>query len=219
MFRHLRSFCDTGAPKAPGAADERPHRLVVTCSYVGHAFYGFGRNTAEDEEKRPTVEGALLAAMGRAWGEDTVISSSPAVYTEKLESARRNVLVVGVRPPHLWAAAPATSGGGAPSPAATAPAVTAGRDLPAVAAAALKAQLPRSVALLAPPRLLAPSQSAMAGIARAVARREHAFAVPYSILVASAGGAPGGAPGNSLPARPLPGAGGRAAPAARLRKR
>lgn len=125
LFRHLRNGecshrtheSNTPAmikepPSASTGHNRRPrHRLVVTLGYVGHRFHGFARNALANESARPTVEGALVAAVNKVLGsgcccsetgpssssdDDVVASVTQAVATEKGESALRNVVVLGL---------------------------------------------------------------------------------------------------------------------------
>ena len=93
LFRHLSEKCDPTAPSGPAT-----ERVALCLAYVGADFYGCGKTSDESEAARPTVEGTVLAAAARAWGEGAVQSSSGfACNTERLANASENVLVLLVR--------------------------------------------------------------------------------------------------------------------------
>ena len=97
LFRHLRETCLPQLPAA-GAREGRAQQLVaLLCGYVGHQFHGSYRTAREDEDARPTVEGAVVRAVEAAWG-TSVCSITQAVRTERKASAARNVIVVGLNP-------------------------------------------------------------------------------------------------------------------------
>ena len=60
LFRHLREHgCGSGVRR-------RSRRYLVLYGYVGTNYYGSQFNTAAEEARFPTVEGALLEAIRRA---------------------------------------------------------------------------------------------------------------------------------------------------------
>eukprot|EP01043_Picozoa_sp_COSAG02_P013795 COSAG02_NODE_558_length_20348_cov_6.479431_7_plen_381_part_00 len=60
MFRHIRA---TGCG---GEQVQRIERYVLIYGYVGTEYFGSQRNAQEDEERCPTLEGTLLAAIQAA---------------------------------------------------------------------------------------------------------------------------------------------------------
>ncbi len=60
MFRHIRA---TGCG---GEQVQRVERYVLLYGYVGTEYFGSQRNAQEDEERCPTLEGTLLAAIQAA---------------------------------------------------------------------------------------------------------------------------------------------------------
>ena len=85
LFRHLSTLCDPSA--AAKGADGVTHRLALCVGYLGPAFHGsFGVNptpgACNEVSLRPdrlTVEGAVVGAARRAFGEGCVKSITQAV--------------------------------------------------------------------------------------------------------------------------------------------
>eukprot|EP00927_Polykrikos_kofoidii_P045461 TRINITY_DN39466_c0_g1_i2.p1 TRINITY_DN39466_c0_g1~~TRINITY_DN39466_c0_g1_i2.p1 ORF type:complete len:827 (-),score=155.07 TRINITY_DN39466_c0_g1_i2:84-2540(-) len=95
LFKHLRDVCE----KSLAETDPKrklQERIVLCIGYLGSKYFGSGGNHEREEATKPTVEGAVLAAARRAWG-DVVLSITRSTRTEKGCHATENVLAVSVR--------------------------------------------------------------------------------------------------------------------------
>ena len=104
LFKHLQESCDPTAGHEPGRGGGKPGkvRVALMLGYQGTAFHGCSFNSDEDEQKRPTVEGSVLAAARRAWGDGAVSALTQAVRTEKGVHAFTNLLVLTLSGTALW---------------------------------------------------------------------------------------------------------------------
>ena len=76
--------------------ENAPQRVAVCVAYVGTGFHGLGMGSAADEAVRPTVEGAVLAAARRVWG-DGASGVTRTAMTKKGAHALENLLVLSLR--------------------------------------------------------------------------------------------------------------------------
>ena len=160
LFRHLREVCD---PDAARERENAPQRVAVCVAYVGTGFHGLGMGSAADEAVRPTVEGAVLAAARRVWG-DGASGVTRTAMTEKGAHALENLLVLSLRR--------ALSPDGSPPP------------LGAAAAAALDAELrPLNIRVVSPSFALPGS---MSELKRAARRLHYRAAIPFTALLTPA---------------------------------
>ncbi|CAK0848619.1 unnamed protein product, partial [Prorocentrum cordatum] len=149
LFRHLKASCDPSA----GKKQEERERLVLAVGYLGSGFHGLLSQGPHEEAARPTVEGTVLAAARRAWGDDPALAVvSRCTRTERGCHAAENVLVLSA------SARPGR------------------RD------DALRRELERSeVWLLAPAR--APTAPALFDRVHASKKRVYRYYIPYHVLL------------------------------------
>jgi len=93
LFRHLTEKCDPLAAKAKVEKE----RVVLAIGYLGSRYHGCVLNE-KDEAGHQTVEGAVMAAVRKAWGGDIVLSVARCTRTERAAHAAENLLVLTVRP-------------------------------------------------------------------------------------------------------------------------
>ncbi|CAE8716690.1 unnamed protein product, partial [Polarella glacialis] len=92
LFKHLMEKCD------PSAAKDREgkQRLIFVIGYLGSRYRCMALQHERDEAVLPSVEGALTAAVKRAWG-DVVLGVVRCTRTERGVHAAENVVVFTVR--------------------------------------------------------------------------------------------------------------------------
>eukprot|EP00947_MAST-08B_sp_MAST-8B-sp1_P001774 g1774.t1 len=102
LFRHLQESCDPTAGHAPGKGKRGSKiRIALLLGYVGRPG-GCSFNGDEQERQRPTIEGEVLAAACRAWGEGAVVAVDRAVRTEKHVHSTGNVMALTLSPTARW---------------------------------------------------------------------------------------------------------------------
>jgi len=93
LFKHLAQRCDPDAREGQHS-DVKRERVVLVIGYLGSKYHGLARNL--HDETHPTVEGEVLSAARRAWG-DAVCGMVSCTKTEKGMHAAENVLVATLR--------------------------------------------------------------------------------------------------------------------------
>eukprot|EP00928_Gymnodinium_smaydae_P020081 TRINITY_DN17756_c0_g2_i1.p1 TRINITY_DN17756_c0_g2~~TRINITY_DN17756_c0_g2_i1.p1 ORF type:complete len:865 (-),score=178.73 TRINITY_DN17756_c0_g2_i1:70-2637(-) len=93
LFRHLGDKCDPLAAKVR----EEKERLVFVLSYLGSRFRCVAIQNEREEAALPSVEGALVAAVRRAWG-DVFQGVVRCTRTDRGFHAAENVVILSLRP-------------------------------------------------------------------------------------------------------------------------
>jgi len=96
LFRHLKETCDPSVPRSNNSGGKE--RVPIVIGYLGSKYHGFSSNDERDEALRPTVEGTVVAAVRRAWGDDLVLGVARSTRTDKGSHALENVVILTVRP-------------------------------------------------------------------------------------------------------------------------
>ena len=162
MFRHVRA---TGCG---GEQVQRVERYVVLYGYVGTEYFGSQRNAQEDEERCPTLEGALLAAI-RAAGmrHEAAEAVSAEVHSRTSRTDRGVHALANVL--HVKIVTEFAKGSAAPPPLDCEPWLE-----------AIRAELPPSITVLQ--RFDLAKQPDM-DVRRACQKREYRYYVPYRALL------------------------------------
>ncbi|CAE7671021.1 unnamed protein product, partial [Symbiodinium sp. CCMP2456] len=94
LFKHLAEKCDPLAAKAK----EGKERLLVVVGYLGSRYRCSAYQNEREEATLPSVEGAVISAVRRAWGKDVFLSAVRSARTDRGFHAAENVLILTLRP-------------------------------------------------------------------------------------------------------------------------
>ncbi|CAE7294476.1 RE1 [Symbiodinium natans] len=93
LFKHLAEKCDPLAAKAK----EGKERLLLVVGYLGSRYRCSAYQNEREEASLPSVEGALISAVRRAWG-DVFLSAVRSARTDRGFHAAENVIILTLRP-------------------------------------------------------------------------------------------------------------------------
>lgn len=155
LFKHLRKTC-LPAVATLDVPKVPPQRVALLIGYEGDRWFGLKMNGPADELARPSIAATVFAATQRAWGEGVVTSANgEAVRTEKGASACVNLLLLTLQRGSTGDKCDADS---------------------------LRRELPATITLLDPPRILEPARQGEE-VFKLVRSQVHSALVPFSALV------------------------------------
>eukprot|EP01043_Picozoa_sp_COSAG02_P015802 COSAG02_NODE_682_length_18523_cov_28.592271_5_plen_407_part_00 len=162
MFRHIRA---TGCG---GEQVQRVERYVVLYGYVGTEYFGSQRNAQEDEERCPTLEGTLLAAIQAASMRHKAAKAATAEVHSRSSRTDRGVHALA-NVLHVKIATDFEKGSAAPAPLE-------GQSW----LQAVRAELPPTITVL---QRFDVAKQPDIDMRRACQKREYRYYVPYRALV------------------------------------